>query len=60
MTSALAQRRIFNLPPGRLPGAAWAIVFGYSQQLFTRLIDQQAQNVLESLGSQAQPATVPT
>jgi len=28
--------------------------------LFTRLIDQQAQNVLESLGSQAQPATVPT
>jgi hypothetical protein len=31
---------------------AWAIVFGYSQQLFTRLIDQQAQNVLESVGGQ--------
>jgi hypothetical protein len=31
---------------------AWAIVFGYSQQLFTRLVDQQAQNVLESVGGQ--------
>jgi hypothetical protein len=29
---------------------AWAIIFGYSQQLFTRLVDQQAQNVLEGVG----------
>jgi hypothetical protein len=25
---------------------AWALVFGYAQQLFTRLVDQQAHNVL--------------
>jgi hypothetical protein len=29
---------------------SWAIVFGYAQQLFTRLVDQQAQSVLESVG----------
>jgi hypothetical protein len=29
---------------------AWAIVFGYSQQIFTRLVDRQAQTVLESVG----------
>jgi hypothetical protein len=29
---------------------AWAIVFGYSQQLFTRLVDQQAQTVLDRVG----------
>jgi hypothetical protein len=29
---------------------SWAIVFGYAQQLFTRFVDQQAQNVLESVG----------
>jgi hypothetical protein len=29
---------------------AWAIVFGYSQQLFTRLVDRQAQTVLEGVG----------
>jgi hypothetical protein len=29
---------------------SWAIVFGYSQQLFTRFVDQQAHNVLESVG----------
>jgi hypothetical protein len=29
---------------------AWAIIFGYSQQLFTRLVDQQAQNVLDGVG----------
>lgn len=27
---------------------AWALVFGYAQQLFTRLVDQQGQTVLES------------
>ena len=29
---------------------SWAIVFGYAQQLFTRFVDQQAHNVLESVG----------
>jgi hypothetical protein len=30
---------------------AWAIVLGYAQQLFTRVVDQQAENVLTSSGS---------
>lgn len=29
---------------------AWAIVFGYAQQLFTRMVDQQAQSVLADVG----------
>jgi len=29
---------------------AWAIVFGYAQQLFTRMVDQQAQTVLADVG----------
>lgn len=29
---------------------SWAIVFGYAQQLFTRLVDQQAQHVLQGVG----------
>ena len=29
---------------------AWAIVFGYAQQLLTRLVDQQAHTVLEDVG----------
>src|SRR5205823_5655584 len=28
---------------------AWALVFGYAQQLFTRLVDRQGQTVLDSL-----------
>jgi hypothetical protein len=28
---------------------AWALVFGYAQQLFTRLVDQQAQTVLQAV-----------
>jgi hypothetical protein len=28
---------------------AWALVFGFAQQLFTRLVDQQGQNVLDSV-----------
>ena len=28
---------------------AWALVFGYAQQLFTRLVDQQGQTVLNSV-----------
>jgi len=29
---------------------SWAIVFGYAQQLFTRLVDDQATSVLEQVG----------
>jgi hypothetical protein len=28
---------------------AWAVLFGYAQQIFTRLIDQQASNVLDNV-----------
>lgn len=28
---------------------AWALVFGYAQQLFTRMVDQQGQNVLNAV-----------
>ena len=28
---------------------AWALVFGYAQQLFTRLVDQQAHTVLDAV-----------
>jgi hypothetical protein len=28
---------------------AWALVFGYAQQLFTRMVDQQGQTVLDSV-----------
>ena len=40
---------------------AWAIVFGYAQQLFTRLVDQQGQNVLDSVrgADKAKPDTTP-
>jgi len=30
---------------------AWAVIFGYSQQLFTRFVDTQAHSVLQSAGS---------
>jgi hypothetical protein len=32
---------------------AWAIVFGYAQQLLTRLVDQQAHSVLDDVGGSA-------
>jgi hypothetical protein len=36
---------------------AWALVFGYAQQLFTRLVDRQGQTVLESVrGANKSPA----
>jgi hypothetical protein len=40
---------------------AWALVFGYAQQLFTRLVDQQGHAVLDSVrgASATQPAVVP-
>jgi hypothetical protein len=34
---------------------AWALVFGYAQQLFTRLVDQQGQTVLNSVRSADSP-----
>ncbi|HSK95901.1 MAG TPA: hypothetical protein VK891_04715 [Euzebyales bacterium] len=38
---------------------AWALVFGYAQQLFTRLVDQQGHTVLDSVrgagGGQVDP-----
>lgn len=35
---------------------AWAITFGAAQQLFTGLVDRQAQTVLDDVGGQAAPA----
>jgi hypothetical protein len=35
---------------------AWAIVFGYAQQLLTGLVDKQAQGVLDEVGKAEQPA----
>jgi hypothetical protein len=34
---------------------AWALVFGYAQHLFTRLVDQQGQNVLDSVRGASKP-----
>ncbi|SHN43661.1 hypothetical protein [Cryptosporangium aurantiacum] len=37
---------------------AWALVFGYAQQLFTRFVDQQGHTVLESVrGADKRPDT---
>jgi hypothetical protein len=36
---------------------AWAIVFGYAQQLLTRLVDQQAHSVLDDVGGSQHRAT---
>jgi hypothetical protein len=38
---------------------AWALVFGYAQQLFTRLVDQQGQTVLESVRGADRPQATP-
>jgi hypothetical protein len=40
---------------------AWALVFGYAQQLFTRLVDRQGQTVLDSVrgADRAQEAPTP-
>jgi hypothetical protein len=40
---------------------AWALVFGYAQQLFTRLVDQQGQNVLDAVrgADKEQPTFTP-
>ena len=34
---------------------AWALIFGYAQQLFTRLVDQQGQSVLNSMPTANSP-----
>jgi hypothetical protein len=34
---------------------AWAILFGYAQQLFTRLVDDRAHEVLNQVGGQERP-----
>lgn len=39
---------------------AWAVIFGAAQHLFTRLVDQQAQTILEGVGSSASPAPSPS
>jgi len=41
---------------------AWALVFGYAQQLFTRLVDRQGQTVLDSVrgADKAHPSPTPT
>jgi hypothetical protein len=39
---------------------AWALVFGYAQQLFTRLVDQQGQTVLDNVRGADQPQPSPT
>jgi hypothetical protein len=40
---------------------AWALVFGYAQQLFTRFVDQQGQTVLDNVrGADRPEPTAPT
>jgi len=43
--------------PGQILG--WAVVFGASQQLFTRLVDTQAQSVLNDVGGTGTTAGTP-
>jgi len=38
---------------------AWALVFGYAQQLFTRLVDRQGQTVLDGVRGASRPQTNP-
>jgi hypothetical protein len=38
---------------------AWALVFGYAQELFTRLVDRQGQIVLDSVNSADKPPPAP-
>ena len=39
---------------------AWAVVFGYSQQILTRLVDQQANTVLENVNQPSGTAVSPS
>lgn len=38
---------------------AWALVFGYAQQLLTRLVDNQAKNVLDGAGGNTESLAAP-
>lgn len=38
---------------------AWAVIFGYAQQIFTRLVDQRAHTVLEAVGGAPASSTSP-
>jgi hypothetical protein len=38
---------------------AWALVFGYAQQLFTRLVDQQGQTILDNVRGADRPQPAP-
>jgi hypothetical protein len=38
---------------------AWALVFGYAQELFTRFVDQQGQTVLEGVRGASRPTPHP-
>lgn len=38
---------------------AWAVIFGYAQQLFTRFVDSQAQSVLNSVGGPSKTPAKP-
>ena len=45
--------------PGQI--LAWAVIFGYAQQLFTQFVDQRAQGLLDQVSSQDSPRSpVPT
>ena len=45
--------------PGQI--LAWAVLFGYAQQLFTQFVDQRAQGLLDQVSSQDVPKSpVPT
>lgn len=39
--------------PGQI--VAWAILFGYAQQLFTRFVDDRAHSILDEVSGQEQP-----
>jgi hypothetical protein len=39
---------------------AWALVFGYAQQLFTRLVDQQGQTILDNVRGADRPQPAPS
>ena len=39
---------------------AWALIFGYAQQLFTRLVDQQGQTILNNVRSSESPQPSPS
>ena len=39
---------------------AWAVIFGYAQELFTRLVDNQANTVLNDIGSTSPTAQAST